>query len=191
VRQVPTHLPANIKVIPPTWSDLSHQEPRATGWGWHSPDLPSRAITRTDVREENLLDLEISDDARIALFAARGSHQQSGRGNYILESLALVLTRNVLTLAAQLGATNGYAGRWLLAAGLNDLNGKQSISALQRGILGGEYTRFSAPHYIQGTEASTRELLDQPGAVTRRLLHRLLRALRADHREHDAVLSDE
>ena len=172
----------------PSWQSLSSDEPRAAGWGWHSFDLPGR-IVNADAREKRLLDLEVSDDGRVALFAGRGSDSAAGQ-SFILERVALSLTRNVLTLAAQLGASSGYAGRWLLAVGLTDLAGKQASRATDGGFYRDEFPRFSAPDYVQGTEANTRELLDQPGAVTRRLLRRLLRALGVEQ-DHAGLLGDE
>lgn len=88
----------------------------------------------------------------------------------------MTLTRSLVTLAGQLGATTGYGGRWLLAVGISDLSGKLSAAAVGFS-LGCDYPPFSADAYVQGTEAGTIELLEQPGAVTRRLVSRLLRGL--------------
>ncbi len=88
----------------------------------------------------------------------------------------VILTRAVLAIAAKLGSTAGYAGRWLLAVGLNNLRGRFAGHALSRP--GVDFPRYVEDDYVQATESVTTELLAQPGAVTARLMHRLLRALR-------------
>lgn len=107
------------------------------------------------------------------LFCGRASAFRQ-EWQYVNDTVVVVLTRSLVTLAGQLGATAGYAGRWLLAVGVDELSGKLSASGFH---LGRGYAPFSATTYVQGTEAGTTELLEQPGAVTRRLVGRLLRAL--------------
>jgi hypothetical protein len=109
----------------------------------------------------------------VILFCGRASAFRQ-EWQYVNDTVVVVLTRSLVTLAGQLGATAGYAGRWLLAVGVDELSGKLSASGFH---LGRGYAPFSATTYVQGTEAGTTELLEQPGAVTRRLVGRLLRAL--------------
>src|SRR6266540_2912211 len=69
-----------------------------------------------------------------------------------------------------------YAGRWLLAVGVTNLYGRYS-GRVRHAFHLEEFTPYSENEYVQSTEAVTAELLERPGAVTGRLLHRLLRGL--------------
>jgi len=175
----------------PNWAYLQQfNEPRADGMGFRSygmlgrrflPDLP-------DSREDQQLDVEICDDGRVTLFCG-GASRIKDTEQYVADALTVVLTRCAVTLAGRLGARGGYAGRWLIVAGIEDLQGKYSSSKVN--IIGPGYYPFSADRYVQGTEGVTRGLLDQPGQVTRHLLGRLLRALGTDgSSEREALLVD-
>lgn len=180
VGAVPTPMARSGRALP-DWSFLDHHnEPRAHGSGFHSRGLSARQFRpELDYAEKGLLDLEIHDDGRLSLFCGRGSDVHQGH-TYVNDDGIVALTRSLITLAGQLAADRGYAGRWLLAVGVTDLTGKAAESALASQVMGGGHSRYSADSYIQGTEALTVELLDRPGAVTRRLVGRLLRALGKD-----------
>jgi hypothetical protein len=168
----------------PPWSYLSQSEARATGWGWHSGELRGRVLAG-GAREERLLDLEVSDDGRVALFCGRASSDGPDGQNWVVDQLVVAHTRSVVSLAASIGKTAGYAGRWLLAIGVTDLQGKQAWSA--RAAMTGSPVPFSADRYIDGTQSTTQELLDQPAAVTHRLLYRLLRGLGVANHPHESL----
>ena len=147
--------------------------------------------TSLDVRFKNngLDSIEVQDNGRLTLFCGRASDGASG-AQHVVEPTIVALTRCLVTLAGQLGATAGYGGRWLLAAGINDLSGKLSSSAIGFSI-GRAYPPFSAHAYVQGTEAGTVELLEQSGAVTGRLVGRLLRGLGSQQNyQYGHLLSD-
>lgn len=163
----------------PGWHYLATQnEPRAVGSGFCSYGLSGRQFLPQldDAKEGGLLDVEVQDDGRVSLFCGRASDVRQG-SQVVIDNAVVVLTRALVTLAGQLGAQTAYAGRWMLAVGVDELRGKMSSSALDGIRLGRGYSPFSADSYVQGTEAVTVELLEQPGAVTRRLTGRLLRAL--------------
>lgn len=162
---------------------LSDYEPRPRGAGFHSYAIVGRRFQpqMNSVREESQLDLEVWDDGTVVLFCGGASLSRS-RGfpgdeqQYVHGIAVVVLTRVVLAIAAKLGSTAGYAGRWLLGAGLNNLRGRVTSYAYNRP--GMDFPPYIEDEYVQATEAVTAELLAQPGAVTTRLMYRLLRALR-------------
>jgi len=179
VQAVPNNVPG-MNHASPNWQYLSNYgEPREEGSGFCSYALSGRRFLSDldGAKEGNLLDVEVQDSGRVTLFCGRASDSASGN-QHVVEAGTIddLLTRSLVTLAGKLGATTGYGGRWLLAVGISDLSGKLSAAAVGFS-LGRDYPPFSADAYVQGTEAGTTELLEQPGAVTRRLVNRLLRGL--------------
>ncbi|MEV4465952.1 ATP-binding protein [Micromonospora echinofusca] len=175
----------------PNWGHLSSQQPRAQGWGVHSHVLTGRRLNQNDKSAETaMVDLEIGDDGSLSLVCGRGSDYAGDSGQqYILDAVATLFTRGVVELAGQLGRDHGYGGRWLIAVGLTDLEGKHSAAAF-RNMFGEGLVPFSADRYIEATEAVTSELLAQPGAVTRRLVRRLLRGLGTTGQSYGQLLTD-
>ncbi len=176
----------------PNWGYLTtHNEPRAQGSGFRSYGmLGRRFLPDLQMAQEGaLLDVEVNDNGQVTLFCGRAS-DELGYQQHVVDAAVVGLTRCVVTLAGQLGATAGYAGRWLLAVGVTDIAGKYTSSAVNTIRLGSGFSAFSAEVYIQGTEAMTREMMNQPGAVTRRLVARLLRALGNDGGVHGQLLAD-
>lgn len=190
---VPAGCPAAGNAAAPSWSTLTFRaEPRAMGSGFSSHGLVARQFQPelAAATEKTLLDVEIQDDGRVSLFCGRGSNIR-GDSQYVADAAVVSLTRAVVTFAGRLGARTGYAGRWTLAIGVDDLTGKVSSAALNTIRLGPDYSPFTAESYVRGTEAVTVELLDQPGAVTRRLTDRLLRALgRSQDQNINKLLTD-
>ncbi|MEV0725874.1 ATP-binding protein [Micromonospora purpureochromogenes] len=161
----------------PHWGYLESEEPRAAGWGFRSYRMfGRRPDPDADVQEENIVDLEVGDDGRLILFCGRGSDFPRGQDQqFVLDAVAALFTRGIAELAGQIGREYGYGGRWMLALGLTNLSGKMTSAALNG--FGGGYVPYSAERYIESTEAVTSELLAQPGAVTHRLIRRLMRGL--------------
>jgi hypothetical protein len=176
-------VPDSGQISPHLGLVMSNYEPRPRGAGFHSDAIVGRRFQpqRKLAHEESQLDVEVGDDGTVVLFCA-GTSLTRNHGipdderQYIHGVAVVVLTRVVLAIAAKLGSTAGYAGRWLLAVGLNNLRGRFAGYALSRA--GVEFPPYSEDDYVQATEAVTAELLAQPGAVTARLMYRLLRALR-------------
>lgn len=176
----------------PGWNYLNHQnEPRAYGIGFHSYGLLGRRFLPEleDASEEGLLDLEVQDDGTLILFCGRAAARRHDH-HFVIERAIIALTRCLITLAGGVGATSGYAGRWLLALGVSDLVGRYSSSSVDRMVLGRGSAPYSAATYVQGTEASTVELLQRPGAVTTRLAQRLLRGLGEPLEQYRMLLAD-
>ena len=198
VRFIPSLVPRAAE-YPPSWANYlrSPAEPRAHGSGFTSHGMFGRRfLPEIDGAEErHLLDVEVHDSGRVALFCGRGSDGYPDRDTgterqAALTPLIATLTRCTVTLAGRLGADAGYAGRWLPALGVTDLATKMTSSTVGMISLGRGFPAYSDDHYIQGTEAVTIELLDQPGAVTRRLVGRLLRALGDDTGRIEPYLTD-
>ena len=192
------HLDAAVNAVPgarsasPNWGYMDRDVPRAEGHGFHSYGLDARQFLRDlqGAEEGNLLDVEVHDTGRLSLFCGGASFTYQDR-QYVNDATVVLLTRCLLTLAGQLAAQGGYAGRWLLAIGITDLARKQPGSAAGSLRMGSRYPPYSASSYLQGTEAVTVELLQRPGAVTRRLVGRLLRALDVGQdQEHQQRLAD-
>lgn len=195
VGSVPARVP-RAREVPPSWDYFSKfNEPRAEGAGFASYGVFGRQlmIDMPQAEERGVLDLEISDSGRITLFAGGGSavprHVQ-GDLQVLRESAALVLARQVVVLAGDIGVATGYAGRWMLTLGISDTFGKFSSAGETALVMGRLTVPFSAPQYVQGTEAVTVELRDRPGAVTGRLMKRLLRGLGVGDGQHDHLLAE-
>lgn len=193
VRDVANRVPDSSN-IPPSWgTHLQGYEMRAEGGGFRSWGmLGRRFMTELEGAEEGgLLDVEIQDNGRMALFCGRGSVTNARtEEQHVITDAVVILTRCVVTLAGQLGARSGYAGRWMLAVGLTDIGGKYASAAAMSMSISHRYPPFSADSYTQGTEAVTHELLERPGAVTRRLVARLLRGLGSDGPLSDRLMRD-
>lgn len=177
-------------LMPQWWHTLLFSQPRANGYGFHSNFLSGRQLaTDGGAGEVNVLDLEIDENGRIALLYGGASIHDNAAisgGRYVNEINVVTLTRAVVSVAGRLAGSAGYGGSWLLAVGISDLRGKVSFSAWREDKEKTTWTKpaastiwppFSATYYVQGTEAMTVELLDQPGTISRRLLRRLLRAI--------------
>jgi len=177
---------------PAKWQHLRNIEPRAEGRGFHTDGLRGRV--HVNGLEDGLLDIEVQDNGRVTLFGVPFNIGREGPApdkRYVCEPEIVGLTRALVLLAADLGSTVGYGGRWLLAIGVDDLHGKQSSTAYRDPSGRLNPTRFSATTYVQGTEAVTVELLTCPGAVTQRLVGRLLRALGSEQfHPHKQLLTD-
>lgn len=176
-----------VAQLSPSWSFLGSSEPRAAGRGFHN-GLPGRLLA-ADSNERGAIDLEVHDDGSIVMFYGRASDgDRGGEEQWVIDEAVAIVTRAVVALVGKLGATTGYAGRWMLAVGVTDLRGKRAVR--DRQSIHGQGAPYSADTYVQGTEASTVELLERHGAVARRLVHRLLRAFRAPEQVYVTELSD-
>jgi hypothetical protein len=175
-------VPGSDRFSPHLGLALPDYEPRPRGAGFHSYAIVGRRFQpqMKPAREESQIDLEVWDDGTIALFCGGASlmgyrSSPDDERQYIHGMAVVILTRAVLAIAAKLGSTSGYAGRWLLAVGLNNLRGRFAGYALSGP--GEDFPPYVEDDYVQATESMTIELLAQPGAITARLVHRLLRAL--------------
>jgi hypothetical protein len=190
-------VPDSERIAPNLGYALSNYEPRPRGAGFYSYGLVGRRFQpqMNSVREESQIDLEIWDNGTIVLFCGggslpnRGSLMPDDERQYVHGLAVAILTRVTLAIAARLGSAAGYAGPWLLAIGLNNLRGRFAGYAFnQPGV---SFPPYSEDDYVYATEAYTVELIDRPGAVTGRLLHRLLRTLRDPAKGYEQWTTDQ
>ncbi len=173
----------------PNWTYLDRVATRDAGKAVASTFFLPGRLLRPDAREASLLEIELSDNGRLALFCGRGTDGDNPGEQYVLDGLVVTLTRALTALAGVVGADQGYAGRWLLVVGVTGLSGKPS-SMWRQLSADPLVARHDSDIYIQSTEAVTAELRDRPGTVTRRLVGRLLRTLQTDKGQHDSSLAD-
>lgn len=167
----------------PGWGQaLLGNEPRATGRGWHSADIKARRVISPARRGSTTIDLELSDDGSITLFAAgftSARNHDDGHVYVVWDRDLVGLVRGIIALAGNVGSRFSYGGQWQFSVGVTNLSGFASIKATMQPFWDLEdVTQYSgAEHHIVGTITSSGELADQPGAVTKRLMYRFVRAL--------------
>ena len=150
-------------------------EPRPQGAGLHTQEIVARRFRpESGGSEYQQIDLEVADDGTLILFFG-GASTPGNAGEYLQTEAVVGLTRGLVAIAGGLGAQAGYAGRWLLAMGLTNMQGRLAGAAY--GSISFRPLPYSERNYVQATEAVTAELLSRPGAVTSRLVRRVLRAL--------------
>lgn len=195
VREVESSTPGYTSL----WPNLrlaSNEEPRPRGAGYYSDGLVGRRFQpqSQSATENKQVDLEIRDDGCIVLFCGGASLEGRRDWNdtqlqYVHGGVVVALTRVIASLAGALGGKAGYAGSWLIAIGLTNLSGRIA-SAAYNNMRADSFPQYIEDEYAQATEAPTVELLNQPGAVTSRLVHRLLRALRDPTQGYEQWLVD-
>lgn len=197
INEVPSRFPSGVDGLLGKWQTLRNSEPRAEGRGFRSYGLSGRQFVSDlqNAKEDSLLDVEVHDNGRVTLFGVPFSIRENEGSDiekrYVSDSEIVAPTRAIVTLAGQLGSSAGYGGRWLLAVGVSDLHGKLSRTVYQDPSGRLNPPQFSATSYVQGTEAVTVELLTHPGAVTQRLVGRLLRAFgTGQYHLHKQLLTD-
>lgn len=91
-----------------------------------------------------------------------------------------LLTRRVVNVVAAAAEHGGYLGSWTFALAVTGIAGLAPHSTHQS--FRSEHERFDrhVDEYRQSTTATLPELQQSPGAVTGRLVNRLLRALGVD-----------
>lgn len=129
-----------------------------------------------------MCDLEIADDGALTLFVSRLSFGRVVAEDTVQKFLddhdAISIVRGLVELAGALGTTYGYQGQRQLAVGMTNLLKVVSTRADRTWEDSPEdVLRYSADDYLNATTASTAECRERPGAVTRRLMYRLVRAL--------------
>ncbi|MEV0898214.1 ATP-binding protein [Actinoplanes sp. NPDC049802] len=172
----------------------SNESHRAEGVAFSSYGLTARQLTvsphQDRNREAGTVDIEVGDDGRIAIFCGRATDfPRGGDQQFILDMGIAHHVRGAVNIAANLGFTFGYGGRWLLAVGVTGLQGRYSTAAME--ALGSVGTQpFTTDQYQESTEAVTAELRDRPGTVTHRLVRRLLRGLGVTADRYADLLKD-
>ena len=123
----------------------------------------------------------VDDDGPIRyinLGAARTLGTEPNTRKLICDLHLLHETRDMIRLVAALAEDVGYSGSWLFGVQLERLAGH--VSEVADPYSGGILARanvFEAPGYSASTRASALEIRDKPGAITGRLMRKLLRGL--------------
>ncbi len=164
------------------WQRLDEVEPRAAGRGWHTYGLNSRSLWLEFDKVKTMCDLEIADNGALTLFASQlSSWRNAGKDTtqkFLDDDDAVAVVRGLVELTGALGTAYGYPGQWQLAVGMtNLLKGVSRRADLEWSNTPEDMLRYSADDYLNATTASTAECREHPGAVTHRLMYRLVRAL--------------
>jgi hypothetical protein len=130
------------------------------------------------VYEYGMLDLVVREDASVALICGRGTDDRDAPGDapqVVFPILLLGLVHGVAALAGTLAHKHAqYSGPWQLAVLVDRLRGAVPYLGEGWGWQGSAYTR---DEYIRTVTATTEDLLDNPTAVSHRLIMPLLRGL--------------
>ncbi|WP_410631494.1 hypothetical protein [Amycolatopsis sp. cmx-4-83] len=88
------------------------------------------------------------------------------------------LVEGMISLAGTVGSRFGYGGQWQFVVGVTNMAGVASAKATRTSFVDIDaVTRYSGTDHVAGTTAVTGELRERPGAVTKRLMYRFVRAL--------------
>lgn len=124
---------------------------------------------------ENAFELELSEEGAVHMMSTRLSYQLDlNQPQQIITEVMPVLTRQTLAIAASIADHTGYLGPWLLGCAATGIAGMPTtVSKLGIG--------FPVPsdldQYRKTTRASSAELSQMPGPITRRLIGQLLRTI--------------
>lgn len=125
---------------------------------------------------EDALEIEFTEEGTVRLLTTRLSDTLTSGEEVLFEGVPVVLVRRTLSTAAAVAEHTGYAGPWALGVHADKLAG---LRAHMRGNAFDDDRRLPVDMmvYRQTATASTDELVQTPGAVTKRLVGRYLRAL--------------
>jgi hypothetical protein len=125
---------------------------------------------------EDALELEITEDGGLHLMTTRFSDDPGdGNGQQIFAVMAPVLTRQAIAIAEAVSDRTGYLGPWMLGCAATGIAGLTAHSPSLR-TSAAPYPRENDT-YRATTTASPAEMSQTPGALTLRLVGRLLRTL--------------
>lgn len=167
---------------------------RARGAARATPNLGDGRIFTGDplvFSGEDAVELQVHENGGLRLFFSRFSDavRDGSPEQLILDVAAVEYTRRFLALVHAAGEQAGYFGNWALAIGATGLSGLRSFTGSQDFGRFGARARYDEDVYTETTEASWAELTKTPGAITRRLVGALLRALAAEER-YESALAD-
>lgn len=163
---------------------------RARGAARATPNLGDgrRFTPSVSSSSENAVELQILEDGGLRVFLSRFSDTPSGGESVIFDSAAVSYTRRFLALVQTAAEQGGYFGNWTLAFGATGLKGMRAYGINNMNHFNAE-ARYDADDYAETTSTSWAELVNAPGAITRRLIGPLLRSLAVEQR-YDTILSN-
>lgn len=140
-----------------------------------------------DASAEDALEIQVHEDGGMRLFFSHFSHPFKAHElrpvaeNLIYDGAAVESTRRFLALVREAAERAGYFGNWALAFGATGLKGLRA-HGIDRDHLFPPDAALEVDDYAESTGATHAELAAAPGALTRRLVGPLLRALATEDR---------
>jgi hypothetical protein len=170
---------------------------RARGAAQTTPALGNgRRFTPTakDATAEDALEIQVHEDGGMRLFfssfsqAFRAHELRPVAEDLILDGAAVECTRRFLALVLAAAELADYFSNWALAFGATGLKGMRA-HGIDRDRYFSPEAALEVDDYAESTGATYAELTTAPGALTRRLVGPLLRALATEDR-YTEILND-
>ncbi|WP_395107598.1 helix-turn-helix domain-containing protein [Actinomadura sp. SCN-SB] len=178
--------------VSPRLNDAHNGFRRSRGVARATPNLADRSNFRpiSEYSPEDAIELQVHEDGGLRLFSSRLSDKR-GQGSspeeqVIIEAVAVIHARRFLALVVAAGEHAGYFGNWALALGATGLQGLRPAPGRN---FWGDGPAYDRDIYTAATAATRAELNQAPGAITRRLVGPLLRALDTES-NHMSALTD-
>jgi hypothetical protein len=154
---------------------------RSDGAAFHNGHLTDdrRAAVMRDGADpsEDVEEIELTEDGGVRMFfASLGIPYHDG--HYIRDDLAAEAARKMAHLCAAIADHTSYLGPWGIGLAATEINGHKHRLSRNSFNIGVVYP-YEGGDYYSATIATLAELQQTPGAVTNRLVGRLLRGLRA------------
>lgn len=166
--------------VSPGLNEIGSSYRRSRGIARATSNLANRSAftLTTSYNPENAIELQVHENGGLRLFFSRLSDVR-GQGSkpdeqVIIESAAVTNARRFLGLVVAAGERAGYFGNWALALGATGLHG---LRAAPKRNPWGDGPPYDRDTYTAATATTWAELNQTPGAITRRLIGPLLRAL--------------
>lgn len=139
--------------------------------------------------EVRACELVVRENGGVRVFSGGGTDWYSlpEGPQVVFEGVVLGWARLVVAVAAALGERGGYLGGWAFAVGVTGLRGTLSAARADASL---DPLPYGADVYRQATRASGVEAHQARGAITTRLLGRLLRGLGTPPDEYADALTD-
>lgn len=179
----------------PSLNEAGNGFRRSRGIACATPNLADRGLfsPTSSYYPENAIELQVHEDGGLRLFFSRLSAEPpknsptDDRPDHVINDAAAVIhTRRFVALVRAAGERAGYFGNWTLALGATGL---QSLRPAPSRHSWGDGPAYDRDTYTATTAATWAELSQAPGAITRRLVGALLRAL-ATESHYTSALTD-
>jgi hypothetical protein len=150
--------------------------------------------TANDATAEDALEIQVHEDGGMRLFFSHFSHPFQAHElrpvaeNLIYDGASVECTRRFIALVREAAEHAGYFGNWALAFGATGLKGMRA-HGIDRDHYFPPEAALEVDQYAESTGATYAELTTAPGALTRRLVGPLLRALATEDR-YTEILGD-
>lgn len=169
----------------PSLRSTHHLQPSTEGMTRVAYLSADRTLARPE-DEDHALELEFGENGAVRLFTGRLDLDESGNGRAernggIMADAIVDHTRHVLSMARYIAEQVGYLGAWHLGVAATSIAGLPVYAPNQWMSSSPRYPSDS-DEYRRTTTASYPELQKSHGALTGRLVGRLLRVLRVDQR---------